>query len=115
MSGIYSFSGGFSFIINVMYKIIETPPPEGGPEAPFSEGERIIVQRNLLASLGETTEGERLEWLRENSGPFRELEEGPDFRRLVREGDFTKVLARIEAFKKEKREEQEKNGINFYK
>ncbi len=85
------------------YEIIKILPPEGGPDAPFSVSERIIAQRNILASLGETTEEEREQWLEENSGPFRELEKDPEFRRLVREENFDEVRARLEAFKEKQK------------
>ena len=87
-----------------MYGIIKMPHHEGGPDSPFSVPERILAQRNILASLGETTEEERKRWLEKNSGPFQELEEDPEFRRIVREGNWEEARARLEAFKEKQKE-----------
>ncbi|MFH0712924.1 MAG: hypothetical protein V2A55_03705 [Candidatus Jorgensenbacteria bacterium] len=93
-----------------MHEAIKMPPHEGEPDSPLSVPERILAQAKLLEILGKPTEKEREDWMEESSGPFRKLEEDPEFRRLIREGNFEEALARLEAFKKEQKEKQEKTA-----
>ncbi len=73
--------------------------PAGELDAPFSNAERILAQKDVVASIEDTDEEERQRLVVENSGPFRELEKDPEFRRLVREGNFEEVRAKLDDFK----------------
>jgi hypothetical protein len=74
---------------------------EGESEAPFSNTERILAQRDIVASIEGIDEEERRRLMVENSDPFRQLESDPEFRRLIRGGNFEEARARLEAFKGE--------------
>ncbi len=82
---------------------MKMPAHEGDFDEPLSQAERILAQRNIVASIEDTDEEERRRLITENAGPFKELEKDPEFRRLIREGNFKEARARLEAFKEERK------------
>ncbi|KKU16868.1 MAG: hypothetical protein UY26_C0002G0050 [Candidatus Jorgensenbacteria bacterium GW2011_GWA1_48_13] len=75
--------------------------PEERTGDSLSVQETNEAQLRLMELAGVADTPARAAWIAENSGAFRELLNDPDFRQLVRDGNFDEAKLRLDNFKAE--------------